>query len=135
MGGTVATAMVAVGVGTGITLSVIAGVFTFGAGTIVGLSVTAAGAAAAGVGSAGASAAVTAHIASDYAETETAFRKLKEIVASLQKNRTELQQAVQGLHCKVEITEANIDLVRNSMDNQGSPNYPRITKLSNEPFK
>ena len=117
VGGTATTAIVAIAVGTG----VIAGVFTFGIGTIVGLSVTAPGAAAAGVGVGGASAAVTAHIASDYAETETAFRKLKEIVASLQKIRTEMQQAVQSLHRKVEIIEANIDLVKNSMDNQGSP--------------
>ena len=124
VGGTATTAIIAVGVGTGITLSVIAGVFTFGVGTIVGLSVTAAGAAAAGVGFGGVSAAVTAHIASDYEETETAFRRLKEIVASLQAIRTEMQQAVQSLHRKVEVIEADIGIVKNSMDNQGSPNYP-----------
>ena len=124
VGGTATSAIIAVGVGTGITLSVIAGVFTFGVGTIVGLSVTAAGTAAAGIGFGGVSAAVTAHIASDYEETETAFRRLKEIVASLQAIRTEMQQAVQSLHRKVEVIEADIGIVKNSMDNQGSPNYP-----------
>ena len=117
MGGKATTAIVAVGVGTGITLSVIAGVFTFGVGTIIGLSVMAAGAAAAGIGFGGVSDAVTAHLASDYEETETVFRKLKEIAA-------EMQQAVQSLHRKVKVIEADIDLVKNSMDNQGSPNYP-----------
>ena len=124
VGGTATTAIIAVGVGTGITLSVIAGVFTFGVGTIVGLSVTAAGAAAAGVGFGGVSAAVTAHIASDYEETETAFRRLKEIVASMENIRTEMQQAVRCLHRKVEVIDADINLVKNSMENQGSPNYP-----------
>ena len=124
VGGTATTAIIAVGVGTGITLSVITGVFTFGVGTIVGLSVTAAGAAAAGVGFGGVSAAVTAHIASDYEETETAFRRLKEIVASMENIRTEMQQAVRCLHRKVEVIDADINLVKNSMENQGLPNYP-----------
>ena len=82
------------------------------------MSVTAAGTAAAGIGFGGVSAAITAHIASDYAETETAFCRLKEIAASLQKIRTEMQQAVQSLHRKVEIIEANIDLAWTTKDHQ-----------------
>ena len=124
VGGTATTALVAVGVGTGITLSIVAGMFTFGVGTIIGLSVAAASTAAAAVGFGGASAAVTAHIASDYAETKTAYCLQKGSVTSLQKIRTKMQQAVQSIHHKVEVIEADIDLIKNSMDNQGSLKYP-----------
>ena len=113
VGGAVTAAIVA-GVGTSNILSDIASVSPFGVGTLIGLRAMAAGAAAAGIGSGRASAAVAAHIARDFEETETAFRKLKKIVA-------EMQQAVQSLHHKV---EAILNLVKNSMDNQGSPEYP-----------
>ena len=85
--------------------------FPFEDGPVNGLRATAAGTAAAGIGFRHVSAAFTAHIASDFEETKTAFRKLKEIVA-------EMQQAVQSLHHKVKII---LDLVKSSMNNQGSP--------------
>ena len=113
VGGKAATALVAAGVGTGILFD-IASVFPFEVGTVNGLRATAAGTAAAGIGFGHASAAVTAHIASDFEETKTAFHKLKELV-------TEMQQAVQCLHRKVKVI---LNLVKNSMENQGSPKYP-----------
>ena len=124
MGGTFTTVIVAGGVGAGVILSVVAGVLTFGVGTIVGLGATAVGAAATAVGVGGVSAAVTQHIASDYAETETAYRLQKGSVASLQKIRTKMQQAVQKIHHIVKVIKADIDLIKNSMDNQGSLKYP-----------
>ena len=120
VGGTATTAIVAAGVGTGVILSVVAGAFTFGVGTIIGLSATAVGAAAAGVVVGGVSAVTTAHIASDYAETETAFRLQKGGVASLQKIRTKMEQVVQSLNSKVEVIENDINLIKNIMANQGS---------------
>ena len=139
LGGTATTVIVAGGVGAGVILSVVAGVFTFGVGTIVGLSATAVGAAATAVGVGGVSAAVTQHIASDYAETETAYRLQKGSVASLQKIRTKMQQAVQKIHRKVEVIEDDIDLIKNSMDNQESLRYPlsrlneNLSKLDRQP--
>ena len=139
VGGTATSALVALGVGTGITLSIVAGVFTFGVGTIVGLSITAAAVPAAAVGFGGASAAVTAHIASDYEETETAFRLQKGSVASLQKIRAKMQQAVQKIHRIVEEIEADINFIKNSMDNQGPLQYPlsrlneNLSKLDCQP--
>ena len=138
VGGTATTALVAAGVGTGITLSIVAGVFTFGVGTIVGLSVTAAAVPAAAVGFGGASAAVTAHIASDYEETETAFRLQKGSVASLQKNRTKMEQAVDSINRELEKIEGDINLIK-IMDNQGSVKYPlsrlneKLSELDRQP--
>ena len=139
MGGAATTAIVAGGLGTGVVLSVIAGVFTFGIGTIIGLSATAVGTAATGVLVGGVSTVITAHVASDYADTETAFRLQKGSVASLQKIRTKMEQAVRSLNCKVEVIEADIDLIKNIMDNQGSVKYPlsrlnkNLSKLDRQP--
>ena len=123
-GGAATTVAFGVGVGTGIALSVVAGVFTFGAGTIIGLSVTAAGVAAAGIGAGALVATGTVYVASDFAKSETAFRELKDNVASMEKIGTELQQAVQSLHRRLEVIEADIGLVKSSMDTRGSPKYP-----------
>ena len=139
VGGTATSALFALGVGTGITLSIVAGVLTFGVGTIVGLSITAAAVPAAAVGVGGVSAAVTAHIASDYEETETANRLQKGSVASLQKICIKMQQAVQKIHDKVKIIGADIDSIKNSIDNQGPLKYPlsrlneNLSKLDCQP--
>ena len=74
VGGAVATTALVAGVGGGVTASVIAGVFTLGIGTIVGLSLTAAGLAT-GVGTAVA----TGVIAKDFADTEKGFEELQSV--------------------------------------------------------
>lgn len=84
-GGTVAGAVIATGVGTGITLSVVAGVFTFGVGTIVGLSLTAAGTAAAGV-ALGATASTATHFVGHH------FEEKEEILNRCSEQLTRLQQ-------------------------------------------
>ena len=73
IGGTIAAGTMAAGVGTGVALSVVAGVFTFGIGTVVGLGLTAAGAAAAGTGIGAGTAVATHCIASDYEQARKSF--------------------------------------------------------------
>lgn len=63
----------------------------------------------------------TAYISSDFAKTKTAFHELKDIVASIEKTGTELQQAVQSLHHRLKVIEADIGLLKSSMDTRGSP--------------
>ena len=61
------------GTATGIGLSVLAGVFTFGIGTVVGLGTTAVGATVAGIGTGVTAAAITHVVASDFEEAERNF--------------------------------------------------------------
>ena len=86
IGGTTAATALTVGAGTAVALtggalSIAAGFFTFGVGTVVGLGITAAASAAAGT-VVGAGAAVTTHvIASDFKATE---KRLSELAATFE---------------------------------------------------
>ena len=53
-----------------------AGVFTFGIGTVVGLGATAVGATVAGIGTGATAAAITHVVASDYEEAERNFKQI-----------------------------------------------------------
>ena len=76
MGGTASAALIAGGVGTGVTLSVIAGVFTFGIGTVVGLSVTAVATGVAGVGAGVGAGISTSMLADHFDKAKVAFSDL-----------------------------------------------------------
>ena len=123
VGGTATAATLATGIGTGVVLSVVAGVFTFGIGTVVGLGATAAGATAGGliVGSAGAAA--TALIADHFKESEEAFRKLKESYKTLQTMGSNIQLDVNGLQQSLQRIGANVADVIHSRDNHETPEY------------
>jgi predicted transcriptional regulator len=78
-------------VGAGVTLSVIVGVFTFGIGTIVGLSVTAGVAVVGGVATAATSGATTTYLAEVY------FKKALKTFESIYKDLKELQAEARKL--------------------------------------
>ena len=88
IGGMASATAIAGGVGTGVALSgaalsIAAGVFTFGVGTVVGLGITAVASAAAGP-IVGAGAAVATHfIASDFKATEEKFAELARVFKSM----------------------------------------------------
>ena len=73
-------------IGTGIALSVVAGIFTLGIGTVVGLATTAAVASAAGIGSSVAGAV----IGGQYSESVENFKKLSNNFRELSKHGTKL---------------------------------------------
>ena len=109
VGGTAAAAIIAVGAGTGVTLSIIAGVFTFGIGAIVGLSLTAAGTAAAGV-AAGAGTGVAMHyIGKYYAEAEEKFEYLTNAFSNAAKQFTNVFDVVDRLNRDVERMSHDIE--------------------------
>ena len=115
-GGTVAAGLLATGVGAGVgaagvTASVIAGLFTFGIGTAVGLAVT--GAAVAGTtAAAGATAAVvTAKTADHYDKLAQGFKRSAEAVAKIQTHASALSNHITTLKDNVdEIGEMADDL-------------------------
>ena len=78
IGGTLASSALVVGTAGGVAASVVAGVFTFGIGAIVGLSITAAVATVGGAGIATATGALTHHIASQFDRSEIAFREMSD---------------------------------------------------------
>ena len=75
VGETLAGGAIAAGTAGGVAASVVAGLFTFGIGTIVVLSLTAAGSFAAGA-AVGATTAVVTHVVPDFEELEKNFRSL-----------------------------------------------------------
>ena len=118
VGGTATTAAIAAGVGTGVALSVVAGVFTFGIGTIIGLGATAAGATAAGVGAGAIGAAATHHIASDYEEKEKVLEELKESFRSLQQIGGDLERRTGYIQSHLKAISANVDNARRFIEDE-----------------
>ena len=119
VGGTVAGAALAGGtaaavggtVATGVAISALAGVFTFGIGTIVGLGITAAASTAVGAAgvAAGVGTAVATHcIASDYAKSEAAFRKIGGEFDALLQYAYDLNEGVAQVHTALENTETQV---------------------------
>ncbi len=96
-GGVLGTA----GIGTGVALSVVAGIFTFGIGTVVGLATTAAVASAAGIG-AGVAGAVYAQ---QYSESAENFKKLSKNFSQLSSHAI----ALQGLAIEMRTSLGTID--------------------------
>lgn len=103
-------AVVAAGVGVGVTASIIAGLFTFGYGTIIGMGLTAA-ATTGVVGGATAGAAGYSYVvgagpklsANDYQQLAAAFDQLKATYISLQKATSDMQGQLCHFHQFLEI--------------------------------
>ena len=76
IGGTAAGAAVVAGTATGIGLSIVAGVFTFGIGTVVGLGFTAAGAGVAGIGLGATSVVTSCYISSRFEDAQKNFQQI-----------------------------------------------------------
>ena len=101
VGGALAATTIAASVGTGVALSVVAGVFTFGIGTVVGLGITA-GATAIGGAAVGTGTAIATHvIAMDFEKTEKALRSLSFTFDSMERISSDLLNSVGEVHSKV----------------------------------
>ena len=123
VGGTTAGALMVAGggaVGGGVAASVVAGVFTFGIGTVVGLGLTAAAgfglgaaSAAAGVGTAVA----THYIASKYAESEASFRSIRWHFDSILGFAYDVKEGVAQVYTVQQNISGQIDNVKYCIDN------------------
>ena len=127
IGGTAAGAALAGGtaaaaggvVATGVAASAIAGVFTLGIGTIVGLGITAVtgtAVGAAGVAAGVATAVVTHCIASDYAKSEAAFRKICGDFDALLDFAYDLRGGVAQVHTTLEDAAAQVSNISYCVD-------------------
>ena len=132
IGGTAAGAALAGGtaaaaggvVATGVAISAIAGVFTLGIGTIVGLGITAVTGTAVGVTgvAAGVATAVVTHcIASDYAKSEAAFRKICGEFDALLDFAYDLRGGVAQVHATLEDTAAQVSNISYCVDRTNIP--------------
>ena len=109
----------------GIAISAVAGAFTFGIGTIVGLGVTAAmtggvigvGGLATGVGAAVA----THHIASKYAKSAAAFKRICEDFDTLLHFAFSLKEEVAQVHTVLENVAAQVNSILYSVDRTNMP--------------
>lgn len=108
VGGTAATAAIGAGVGTGVTLSVVAGVFTFGIGTIVGLGLTAAGAATTGAAVAGGTAVGTHFIAKKFEKLEKSLKAITSSVNILNENTDKMETSLLELDTSIETIDDHI---------------------------
>ena len=106
VGSTAAAGALVAGTAGGVAASVVAGVFTFGIGTVIGLGVTAAASTLGGAAIAGGTAVATHCIASEFKEKEEAFRDMQRafddihyscsrIIDSLDTIETELEEIPQ----------------------------------------
>ena len=114
-GGAAAGAVVAGGV----TASAVAGLFTFGIGTIVGLAITAGAAATVGLGSvaAGVGTGVATHyIAKDYKKSEDSFRKIGADFDAIFNHASELHEGALEIHTLVANITAQVDSINNTSD-------------------
>ena len=110
VGGAAATE--ATGVAGGVAASVVAGIFTFGVGTIVGLSLTAAGAAAAGAGIATGTC-ITRHIiASRSLELEGMFLQLTQSCDDIMQSVSCMNDSICCLKIQVELLTSVTDNIR-----------------------
>ena len=98
VGGTASAVVMATGIGGGVAASIVAGMFTFGIGTIVGLSITAAAATVGGLGIGGTAAAVTAWAANDYHKAEKGFTEIQITFDSMADIASSVKAAVDRVH-------------------------------------
>lgn len=120
VGGTLAGVGIAAGVGTGVGLSIVAGVFTFGIGTVVGLGLTAAGAAVAGVTVGTATAVATHLIASSYEESKTLFTKVSDSFGDLFKHSIAFHQCCVNIKNGIDHTRSLIEDLKGQRENNTS---------------
>lgn len=100
VGGAASSGALVAGVAGGVVASVVAGVFTFGIGTIVGLSLTAAGTSAA-----------THGIALDFKKSETKFRNLQESFEQAQSRCLRIDNFINTLQPLVDLISTAVDNV------------------------
>ena len=110
VGGAAATGALAAGVAGGVAASVVARIFTFGIGTIVGLSLTAAGSVVAGSGIAAATGVATHCIASDFAESERNFRELSRSFGDVRSSASRVLEHA----CRI---RTHLESIAKSLDN------------------
>ena len=123
LGGSAVVFTAGAGVGTGVVLSVVAGVFTFGIGTLVGLSLTAAGAAAGGALFGSTGAAATGFTAFRYMRAEEVFRELKESCELVARTGSAVKVQFSGLYRKIQLIKAAVADVKYDRDHNGIPKY------------
>lgn len=114
IGGVASGGLMAAGIGGGVAASIAVGFFTFGVGTVVGLTATGVGSAIAGVGL-GTGAAVTTHfISADFSEREKGFRKLAETFDILANSALGLHTSAVELRTKLELLASYLDNVEDA---------------------
>ena len=125
IGGTAAATALAGGAGTAVALtggavSIAAGFFTFGVGTVVGLGITAAASAAAGT-AVGAGAAVATHkLASDFKATEKKLVELAAIFDSMWRASNDALRLISAIEAKLELVVNMMDNLEYCMENDDS---------------
>ena len=119
---------------TGIAALAVAGVFTLGIGAIVGLAITATAATAVGVAGAAAgigTAVATHHIASKYAKSEAAFKKIRGDFDNLLRFAFSLKEEVAQVHTILENVAAQVDSILYCVDRKNmSLIRDSVTRLS-----
>lgn len=129
IGGTAAGALMAGGTvaaaggvaAAGVTISAVAGAFTFGIGAIVGLSITAAAAGAIGLGgaAAGVGTAVGTHrLAKKYKESEAAFENTRRKFDGLLSFAHDLKEEVAGVHTRQAGVSDKVNRVKDNTDTE-----------------
>lgn len=109
VGGAAATVFLAGGAIGGVVLSVVAGVFTFGIGTIVGLSLTAAGTMVGGA-TIGTATGVATHLyASNRLKLEEEFKTLEESFHQVRARATRIEDFIDDLQTLLELISNAID--------------------------
>lgn len=128
VGGTAAAGVLVAGAATGVTLSVIAGVFTLGIGTIVGLSLTAAGTAAGGAVIATGTGVATHGIATYFEKAEKRLLELSEAFDEVLRCALQLDSCITSFKVQVEAISNNIDNVHMT-DEAGSSTLFALDRL------
>ena len=111
VGGSAAAGALAAGAAAGVTLSVVAGVFTAGVGTLVGLALTAAGTAVGGATIAAGTSIATHAIASHFAEAEKRLMELSQSFDEVMSCASRMDYAVRSLNVQLESISANLSNV------------------------
>lgn len=97
VGGIATAGVLVAGVGGAVAASFVAGFFTFGIGTVVGLSVTAAVSAVAGTGAAAATGAATPFIVLDRKKLERDFRTMLQSFRQVESHTTRVEDFINTL--------------------------------------
>ncbi len=114
LGGTLATGAIVAGTAGGVAASVVAGVFTFGVGTIVGLGITAVASTAAGAAVGTGAAVATCVIADDFDTTAREFRELSITFDSLVSAACDMRENALGVKGTLLIMAKSVDDVEHS---------------------
>ena len=116
VGGTVAAAAIGTGLGAGVMLSVVPGAFTFGIGTVVGLSLTAAGAVTASTVIAGGTAVATHMIASRYEKLRNSLESLKSKIIGMNDHTDFMDRSLSQLKRTLEIIDQDLKDIDSTND-------------------